>query len=39
MAVVLSPLCITMAEPVAGVAQPRLAVSSASRTWRHPPSA
>ena len=31
-------LAITMAEPVPGIAQPKLAETSASFTCRHPPS-
>ena len=32
------PRRMTMAEPVPGIAQPRLAVTSTSLTWRQPPS-
>src|SRR5262249_37372708 len=32
------PRRMTMAEPVPGMAQPRLAETSALRTWRQPPS-
>jgi hypothetical protein len=32
------PLRITIADPVPGIAQPRLADTSAFLTWRQPPS-
>ena len=32
------PRRITIADPVPGIAQPRLADTSAFLTWRHPPS-
>src|SRR5262249_18512757 len=32
------PRRMPIAEPVPGIAQPRLAVTSTSFTWRHPPS-
>jgi len=32
------PRRMTIAEAVDGLAQPRLALTSASRTWRQPPS-